>query len=902
MTAGRVRWLVGATPSDLDGCYVIEWAWLTNGWIDQVQRAGAKRSSLSSPAQEWLDWLTEVDQLAVTDVTLDSPKAVADLLGFVVEPAVRLGIDLIIVADVALKDLDDAEFVEEDFCYPHALERLTWLLSDERPPRTAPASLSDTDFRPDPAQHEAVHAGAGVVQIIAPAGSGKTAVLVERVRELRRRGVPSHAICCVTFNRHAKKELQIRLKQWGVGDVRAQTFHGLGAMILGREGRMRKNVGEMSPGLWRTIARDAKRAVGSDGVWLDPEEAQAHISELKLGQLLWPAECAETLGVSSDPLERTVSALYAGYEEQQRKSRSLDNDDLIFRSLRLLRDEPTLRKRWQHRFECLLVDEYQDIDPAQELLVRILAAPHDQLFCVGDEDQTLYAFRRASVERIIFLDKHYPALQRIALGVNYRCAGKIVAASSRLIDCNEVRFPKQIVCKDGREQDGTITLREVTSPSAAAAEVAGRLKASRRGDIVVLARTTNALRPVALACADQDVRIDGPPRLFDAFGARRALERHLQLVIETEGADAELVREVCKTPGRHLKVGEASTIAKSLREGATFREAFAKVKAPRRERGTLLAPGDLFMRLADCEDAQTAVKILRAEGGFDAWFSQDDRMSGPDRFEGESLELAEGEASGLTLTAFHGQLRYQAGRLVAIRDEKHGMELATIHGSKGRQWPHVIVVACDDDVLPHARSHEASVEEIKRGEGVEAERRLAYVAFTRAQEHLELHYAKGNPSWFLEQAGLVCVAAPRHATPPRRAPAVPQPPRRARPQRSVYIDANAAAQRAAKPAAPTHSDEGDVPHAPPPAAAWTSAAAQPHSVAGERRGHAARLVAQRRLSRGMTIGRVAADLDLTGDDLACVLAAVGGATARTKLRKLDLKQTEALALALRDLD
>lgn len=103
MTAGRVRWLVGATPSDLDGCYVIEWAWLTNGWIDQVQRAGAKRSSLSSPAQEWLDWLTEVDQLAVTDVTLDSPKAVADLLGFVVEPAVRLGIDLIIVADVALK-------------------------------------------------------------------------------------------------------------------------------------------------------------------------------------------------------------------------------------------------------------------------------------------------------------------------------------------------------------------------------------------------------------------------------------------------------------------------------------------------------------------------------------------------------------------------------------------------------------------------------------------------------------------------------------------------------------------------------------------------------------------------------------------------------------------------------
>jgi DNA helicase-2/ATP-dependent DNA helicase PcrA len=901
MTSGGVRWLVGATPTDLDGYYVIQWPSLTTGWIDHAQRAGAKRSSLSSPAQEWLDWLAEVDQLAVTDVVLDSPKAVADLLGFVVEPAVRLGIELIVVADVALKELDDAEFVEADFCYPHALERLTWLLGDNRPRRNAPASLCDTDFRPDPAQWEAVQAGAGVVQIIAPAGSGKTAVLVERVRELRRRGVPSQAICCVTFNRHAKKELQVRLEKCGVRDVRARTFHGLGAMILEREGKMRKKVGEVSHGQWRRIASDAKRTVGSDGVWLDPDEAQAHISELKLGRLLSPAEYADTLDESSDPLERTVRALYDGYEEHQRNSGSLDNDDLIFCSLRLLRDEPAVRKRWQHRFECLLVDEYQDIEPAQELLVRILAAPHDQLFCVGDEDQTLYAFRRASVERIILLDKLYPALKRIALGVNYRCAGKIVAASTRLIDCNEVRFPKQIACKYGREQEGTITLREVTSPSTAAAEVAGRLKALRREDIAVLARTTNALRPVALACADQDIRIDGPPRLFEAFGARRALEMHLQFVIETEGADAALVSEVCKTPGRHLKDGEASTIAKSLRAGATFREAFAKVKAPRRERGTLLAPGDLFTRLADCEDAQTAVKILRAEGGFDAWFSQDDRMSGPDRFEGESLELAEGEASGLTLTAFHEQLRYQAGRLVAIRDEKNGMELATIHGSKGRQWPHVILLACDNDVLPHARSQEASAEDVERGEGVEAERRLAYVAFTRAQEHLELHYAKGNPSWFLEQAGLMSVAAPRNSTPARRAPAVPQPPRRSRPQRPVYMNANAVAQRAAQPAAATQSDEGDAGRA-PAVAGVTSAAAQRHSVAGERRRHAARLVAQRRLPRGMTIKRVAADLDLTGDDLACVLDAVGGATARTKLRKLDLQQTEALARALRDLD
>jgi superfamily I DNA/RNA helicase len=454
----------------------------------------------------------------------------------------------------------------------------------------------------------------------------------------------------------------------------------------------------------------------------------------------------------------------------------MDYDDLIFCSLRLLRDEPSVRERWQQRFECLLVDEYQDIEPAQEMLVRILAAPHDQLFCVGDEDQTLYAFRRASVERIIFLEKRYPALHRVALTVNYRCAGKIVDASRRLIACNEVRFPKQISCREGRELDGTITLREVTSPSAAAAEIAQTLEASSRGKIVVLARTTNALRPVALACADRGVRIDGPPKLFAAVGARRALAKHLQLVVETEHADKALVSEVCQTPARNLKDGAASMIAARLRAGATFTEAFDGVKAPRRDR-TLLAPGDLFTRLASCEDAQSAVTVLRAEGGPDAWFRQDDRMAGPDRFESESLDFAEGEASGLTPAAYLAQLRHQADRLRAIRDEKDGIELATIHGSKGSQWPHVIVVSCDNDMLPHARSQETSAEDIERGEGVEAERRLAYVAFTRAEEHLQLHYDKSKPSPFLAEAGLLAAAAPRRPRATRHPRPAPYPPR-----------------------------------------------------------------------------------------------------------------------------
>jgi hypothetical protein len=130
-----MRWLVDAQASELDGHEQIGWAWLRKGWIAQVRRAGMDRTSIQSPAQPWLDWLSEVDRLAVVDVVLDGPEGLADLLGFVAEPALRLGIDLIVVADAALENLDDAAFAEPEFRYPHALQRLRWLASSQRPRR-----------------------------------------------------------------------------------------------------------------------------------------------------------------------------------------------------------------------------------------------------------------------------------------------------------------------------------------------------------------------------------------------------------------------------------------------------------------------------------------------------------------------------------------------------------------------------------------------------------------------------------------------------------------------------------------------------------------------------------------------------------------------------------------------
>jgi DNA helicase-2/ATP-dependent DNA helicase PcrA len=700
---GPVRWLTGLADGELDGFALVSWPELVGGWIARTRSMGMRRPSLESAAQPWLDWLGEVDRLAVVGVDLDGPAAAADLLGFVVEPATRRGVELVVEARQAIENLDEGAFVEPEFGYPHSLERLRWALRGAQPIRQAPARLPDTGFDPDPTQAAAVNADDGVVQVIAPAGSGKTTVLVERARELRRRGVPAETIACLTFNRAAKEELADRLQGAGVGDIDTFTFHGLAYRILADAGVLPKDlkIGEPTPAQWRRLASIAKAKAGT-GVWIEPAGAAEKLSQIKLGLLLTSERYAAAVAESDDPQKRTMAALYNAHEEMQRERGRMDFDDLVLKAVLLLRDDEGVRERWQAGYHQVLVDEYQDIEPAQELIVRIVAAPHDQLFCVGDEDQMLYAFRRASIERIIGLDDLYPGLQRVAFDTNYRCPAKLVEASRALIAVNRVRFPKQIEPDPNRTDRGAINLRPLIRQADAAADIAVLLKAKQPAEVAVLARTTNALRPVALACADLGVPIDGSDRLFEPTGAQLALQQHL--------------------------------------------------------------------RLSSCEDAADAISTLRGPGGLDAWFEETDDLGGLDQFECEVLERAEEDAAGRTPAEFLADLEHQAEALRAIR-KNHAIELLTIHGAKGRQWPHVILVACDEGTLPHVRSARVEPSQEARGEGIEAERRLGYVAFTRAQQRLDLHYDRQRPSPFLREAGVM----PRSTRPPRVPPALLHP-------------------------------------------------------------------------------------------------------------------------------
>ncbi len=740
------------------GHEVVEFSWLCGEIAAWAPHATGPRESLANPAEAWLSRLARIDKLAVMDVQLREMRDLITLHGYVLEPALRSGTAVAIESRQRLTRLPPERFVDPGFEYPYTLERAievaTRLYRGSTEPFTErpvpPAALA---FALDAEQRRAAQSHDGVVQVIAPAGSGKTAVLIERVRELLRRGVPAERILCTTFNRDARVELQERLRAAGLDAVAARTFHSIGWWLMREEGLARRGgPREMSFNQWKRLSALALR---EEGTWIDPGDARAAIGAIKLGLLASPREFSRQAGQQADG--PALLRIYELYERHLADEDVHDFDDLVLIAVRALREDAALRRRWQSRFWHVLVDEYQDIEPAQELLVRMLAAPHDGFFCVGDEDQTLYGWRRASVRRIIDLDLAYPGLQRVSLAHNYRCPREIVDASRALIGHNKIRFPKQIDADPDRPPGGAqaLQLHEHASQPHAADEIATVLGGRQRAEIVVLARTTNLLRTVALACAALGVKITAPDRVFEPHGARGALEAYLRLCAEPQHAQPDDVARVCRAPGRGLPFEAETQVAEWLRGGLTFTDSLAGLRASEGQRGRLTDAGRILDALAAITDARRFIAYLRGPGGLDQYFTDYEQAFGDtEKVELEVLEQAQREASGKTVAEYARLLQARSDALRMVRDDVHGIELTTIHRAKGRQWPEVHLFGCEESQLPHRRALEVSEQQRAAGEGLEAERRLAYVAFPRAQETLVLHATETAASRFLTEAGL----------------------------------------------------------------------------------------------------------------------------------------------------
>lgn len=605
----------------------------------------------------------------------------------------------------------------------------------------------------DPEQQAAVLSHDGIVQVIAPAGSGKTTVLVSRVRELLARGVPPNRILCCTFNAGAAEELQIRLDQAGVEGVNASTFHAAGRAVLKRAELLRSEVGSISYAQWRRLAKQAMDAT-EDGIWIEAPDARDQVSNLKLDPMVTVDEYAE---IASTPAERTLAELYRLYEAALSEQDRNDFDDYIFGAVRLLQRDAEARRHWQGEYTAVLVDEYQDIEPAQELLVRLLAAPEDLLLCVGDEDQCLYAWRRASVERVIELDQLYPGLERHALGRNYRCPSLVVDASRSLIGRNRRRFPKQIVAV--RPEPGEVVLTAATALPAQAAHCARLVMGLEQGQAVILARTTRLLSEIALGLAQAGIRFFGPERIKRQSGEPAVLLAYLRLLGAPSSARPEDVNTVFRVPNRYLPDDAEINVASGLRSGLSFGQAIGRLRIGEAWRRDRLTEGcELFDRLSAITDAAELIHALRTEGGLDRHYADAEQLNPTDKSAVDALAHAEETAAGMTVAEYADALDYQAN-IIEQHFDKKGIELATIHGAKGRQWPLVIVAGFEEGELPHARSLADAAD--PEGE-LEGERRLAYVAITRASQQLVLIHSADRPSRFLAEAALQIPGLPGH--------------------------------------------------------------------------------------------------------------------------------------------
>jgi superfamily I DNA/RNA helicase len=546
----------------------------------------------------------------------------------------------------------------------------------------------------DPEQRAAATLPDGPAQIIAPAGSGKTTTMVARLAVLLARGVAPDRVCVVTFNRDAALDLRTRVERRlaeavpAAAQIEIRTLHALARQVLLDAGESRTVVADRLP-----LLRAARRRVA------EQSEAGRSIPE--------PAALDTLLSawkIEGRPPPEDALAVLAVFADLLRARGALDFDDLVAGAAERLEVDPRLRLRWQRRFTHVCVDEFQDVDAAQLRLVRLLAAPEDNLFVVGDDDQTIYAWRLADVRRILRFGQDYPDARRVMLATNYRCPAAVVEGSARMVAHNRERFAKPIRAPAGSSPDPS-AISAWTTAHPSSTELLARLAARERDasrTICFLARTRAELGPIQLAL----VRAGVPHAT-----AIPALVETEPVVTLTDDA-----RRAAPDGGAH-----------------PFH----------------------------------VLRGLRAARGWVRGHPAGDRLSDEDH---AALDALLGWAAAFgTASALLAAYDRARERIARLRDPGSPVELATVHAAKGREWETVVLIGFEADRMPNRRSIDEAADPSR---AMEEERRLAYVATTRATRRLILAFDPARPSPFLAEMGLM--ASVRHTTqstiPMRRGP------------------------------------------------------------------------------------------------------------------------------------
>ncbi len=591
----------------------------------------------------------------------------------------------------------------------------------------------------NPAQREAVLHTEGPLLIVAGAGAGKTKTLTERIVHLILGGVSPANILAVTFTNKASHEMRERVQSALIknrieGIPTVTTFHRLGGMIIRENAHyfgLTKHFSIFDEDDAKSIIRECMREFGIDPKVLDPKRVKHIISSAKMA--------GDTPDTMTDKIasqsESDAVRIWRNYEAKLHASKGVDFDDLIVKAVRLLEKNVEIRTMYQNRFQYIHVDEYQDTNEMEYRMVKYLAGEKKNLCVVGDTDQNIYSWRGAKIKNMLHFEKDFSGAHTVFLEQNYRSTSRILDAANAIIIKNTVRIPKNLFTELGTGEklvryEGFSEVDE----AAFVARESEKLIASGipPEEIAVLFRANFQSRALeeAFLFADVPYRVLGT-QFFERMEVKDIIS-YIRAALNRDSL-ADLKRTI-NTPKRGI--GDAS-IAKIF---AGARDTLSpKTQIAFRNYEKIL---DAIKEASENEYPSTLIRFVLEQTGLKEEYESEGEQ-GIERVENVG-ELATLASIYDTLPLGEGVLKFLEDAALrsdqdALRDSPEGVRMLTVHASKGLEFRVVFVVGLEEGLFPHERSSRST-----KIEDSEEERRLFYVAITRAKEKLYLINAQAR--------------------------------------------------------------------------------------------------------------------------------------------------------------
>jgi len=607
----------------------------------------------------------------------------------------------------------------------------------------------------NPLQRQAVEYTEGPLLILAGAGSGKTRVITHRIACLvYHRGVSPGHILAVTFTNKASEEMKARIFKLRDAECGMQkmeglwtgTFHSICLRFLRMHSQVigyRKDFSVYDKADQLGLVKECTKELNISDDRYPASAIARQISFLK-GRLTTPAEFSQR--AQGFGIEDKVLKVYRLYQDKLASNHAMDFDDLIMRCIELFEKDSEVLGRYQERFKYILVDEYQDTNPSQYKLIRLLSNRHRNLCVVGDDDQSIYRFRGAELQNILGFESDYPDAMVIRLEQNYRSTGSILNAAGRLIEKNIGRKQKKLWTENPAGEP--VVYHRVSDERGEAAYVLNCIRSMMKsgrdpGHFAILYRTNAQSRAIEEALREAAVpyTIIGGIRFYERKEVKDILA-YIRISLMPE--DNVTLRRIINVPHRGigsvtLKALEefSKTRGSSLYQGAVnmspespklegFVSLIEKLRILVRE----LPPSEFVKRIFETTGYVEALK--RDEEGEERIENVMELMGAAKRYEERMPEMGiEGFMDEVSLLSDEDISHINSQTLARKTNAAKMVSLMTLHSAKGLEFPVVFITGLEDGILPHVRAFESEEE-------VEEERRLCYVGITRARERLYL--------------------------------------------------------------------------------------------------------------------------------------------------------------------